>query len=87
MPSGCVDSEMAFTTAAPILGIHWDIDRFVRRKALPRLRRRCHLPSGRRCHLFTCGLAMYLTEGGQVGRHAAMNWEPGGIQGRHRQRD
>jgi hypothetical protein len=31
-----------------------------------------------------CGLRMYLTDGGQVGRYPAANWEPGGIQGRRR---
>lgn len=31
-----------------------------------------------------CGLRMYLTEAGQVGRYPSEGWEPGGIQGRRR---
>jgi hypothetical protein len=30
----------------------------------------------------SCGLGMYLTESGQVGRYPSAGWEPGGIQGR-----
>jgi hypothetical protein len=30
-----------------------------------------------------CGLRMFLTAGGQVGRYPSQDWEPGGIQGRH----
>ena len=28
-----------------------------------------------------CGLRMYLTDDGQVGRYQAEGWRPGGIQG------
>ena len=31
-----------------------------------------------------CGLEMYLTESGEVGRYPGRDWQPGGIQGRRR---
>jgi hypothetical protein len=33
-----------------------------------------------------CGLRMYLTAAKQVGRYPDPEWEPGGIQGRRRDR-
>jgi hypothetical protein len=38
------------------------------------------LPGDARCP--GCGVDLYLTDDGQVGRYPAPDWEPGGIQGR-----